>query len=60
MNSRRREEDKGLELHFHVSSVVEEARVLEARSGLVFGHFGVRLPRDRLALVWCSGRVESA
>ncbi len=48
VNSRRREEDGGLMLHFDVPSAVKEARVLEARNGRLFGRFGVRMTPERL------------
>ncbi len=42
-------------LHFDVPSSIKEARMLEARSGLVFARFGVRINRERLALFYWSG-----
>lgn len=53
LNSWRREEDRGLLLHFLVPSTVKEAWVLIAHSSLVFGHFRPRMTRELVA--WLLG-----
>ncbi len=49
MNTQRRKEGRSLLLHFDVSSAIKEARVLEARSGRVFGRFEIQMIRERLS-----------
>ncbi len=38
-----------MELHFDVPSADKEVRVLEARSGRVFGRFEIQMIRERLS-----------
>ncbi len=55
VNSRRRDEDGGLELQFVVPSAIKETPSPEVHSGVRFDRFGVGLTQEHLVRFWWSG-----